>query len=502
MSSAQTVDSSRFDPSVTDVRRHVARGTIVNSAFQIGLSGLGLLQTLVAAIFVTREDFGLWAIVLTSLITLAWLKQIGVQSKYVQQSDDDQEAAFQKAFTIELSVSVAFFVLVCVLLPIYALAYGQAEMLLPGIVTAIIVPINAFEAPAWIPYRRLQYVRHRVLTAINPIVTTAVTIAAAVAGLGYWSFVVGVLAGATAGAIACVATTAYPLRLRIDRQAIREYASFSLPLFGSGVSGLIVIQGGLIVAESQVGLAGVGAIGLAVGFAAFAERVDSIVSQTIYPAVCAAANAPKLLLEAFVKSNRVALMWAMPFGTGLALFAGDLVDHILGDRWQPAVGLMAATGLIIAFGQVAFNWMVFMQAVNRTRPILMLALLELVVFVVVWVPAMIAWGLTGWAVGFAALIATQIAARGYFMNQLFAGFNVMRQLVRAITPVIPAAAAVLLLRLVAEGGRSPLRALAEVALYAAVVTASTILCERRLLLEMLGYLRIKSRGGSVKHSAA
>jgi PST family polysaccharide transporter len=339
-------------------------------------------------------------------------------------------------------------------------------------------------------------VRQRVLTAINPVVTTVVTVALAAAGTGYWCFVIGLLAGGVTGALVCTLSSPYPLRLRIDRATVREYASFSLPLFGSGVSALVVIQGGLIVANTQVGLAGIGAIGLAVGFAAFAERVDSIVSATIYPAVVAAARVPKLMFEAFVKSNRLALMWALPFGTALALFAPDLVDFVLGERWEPATGLIAATGLIVAFGQLAFNWTVFMRAVNRTGPIFVVAVLDLVVFAVVWVPAMLVWGLTGWAVGLAALTFVQIIARSWYMTRLFQRFDIPRQLVRAVAPVLPAAALILALRAVFDADRTLALAIGELALYSLLVVAFTALLERRLLREVLGYLRGRTGAAS------
>ena len=31
-----------------------------------------------------------------------------------------------------------------------------------------------------------------------------------------------------------------------------------------------------------------------------------------------------------MKSNRLAMMWGIPFGVGLALFAADLVHHVIG----------------------------------------------------------------------------------------------------------------------------------------------------------------------------
>ena len=71
---------------------------------------LGLLRRLAVAAFLTREEFGLWGILLATLITLVWLKQVGIGDKYIQQDEPDQELAFQKAFTLELALSIGYFV--------------------------------------------------------------------------------------------------------------------------------------------------------------------------------------------------------------------------------------------------------------------------------------------------------------------------------------------------------------------------------------------------------
>src|SRR5687768_6760741 len=82
------------EPAPGDLRRLTARGTIINSAFRVGLAALSLLQRLIVAAFLTAEEFGLWGIVIAAVITLAWLKEIGIADKYVQQSEPDQERAF------------------------------------------------------------------------------------------------------------------------------------------------------------------------------------------------------------------------------------------------------------------------------------------------------------------------------------------------------------------------------------------------------------------------
>ena len=486
---AEAADDSVLETGEQGLRHLAARGTIINAGFQIGLSGLGTLKRIVVAAFLTRTEFGTWGVILPIIVTLMWVKDIGVADKYIQQSEPDQEAAFQKAFTLELCVSLFFFALVGLALPVYALAYGLPEIILPGLILAFSVPISAFESPSWIAYRRLQYARQRMLTVVDPVLGLLVTIALGIAGFGYWCLVIGVVVGSVAGSIVCTVWCPYRLRLRFERGTARRYASFSWPLLAGGLTRMFVVQGSLMVANRAVGLAGIGAIGLATNIATFADRVDGIVSGTIYPAVCKVADRRDALAEAFVKSNRIALMWAMPFAAAVALFVGDFVHFVLGDRWRPAIGLMTAIALTCGFGQVAFNWAVFMRAANNTRPLFTGALVDLCVFFVVSVPSMLVFGLAGYAIGFAAATAVAIVVRGYFMNRLLKGFSVLRQLVRSIAPVIPPFALILLIRAVAPGDRSLARALSELAVYSVAAITTTYVLERRLIVELAGYLR-------------
>src|SRR4051812_20053126 len=496
----------RIDLRGRSLRQHAARGTIINSAFQVGLAGVGFLRRIIIAAFLTREEFGIWGILVTTLMTLAWLKEIGVSDKYVQQSEPDQKAAFQKAFTMEFVLSLGFFALVAAVLPIYALAYGRGDIIVPGLVLALSVPISAFESPVWIAWRRMQFVRQRVLASIDPLSTAVVTIVLGAAGAGYWSLVVGTLAGSLIGATAAVVSCPYPIRLRIDRATTREYASFSWPLFGYQLSNLAITQGMLLVAARAVGVAAVGAIALASAIAAFADRVDTIVSETIYPAVCAVADRVDLLFESFIKSNRLAMMWGLPFGVGLALFAPDLVHFVLGDQWEPAIGLIAAFGLIAGLKQVAFNWQVFMRAVGRTRPIFWSAIVNVVSFAAIIVPLVLAFGLTGYAVGNGIALLVQLAARAYFLRGLFPHFKIVRQFVRAAAPTVPAVVVVLLVRLVAGPEPNLAAAIAMFALYVIITVAATWVFERSLVTEIVGYLRgsggIRTRAEATQPSTA
>jgi O-antigen/teichoic acid export membrane protein len=442
--------AGRFDVRDGGLRRHTARGTVVNAAFLTGVSALGLLKGLVVAAFLTRADYGVWGILLVGLGTLAWLKEVGISDKYVQQAEGDQEQAFHKAFTLELMFSGALFVLMLACVPLLAMIYNQPSIVAPGLVLALIVPAISFQIPLAVFYRRMQFVRQRLLQAFDPIVAFVLTIGLAIAGAGYWSFVIGAVAGAWAAAIAAWRACPYPLR---------------------------------------VGLAGVGAIALAANIIQFAQRVDFIVTGTLYPAICAVRDRTELLFESFLKSNRLAVMWGMPFGLALALFGSDLIEFGIGERWRPALFLIQVFGVAAAVNQVGFNWDAYYRARGDTRPIAIVHLSAAAVFIAACIPLTAAEGLDGFALAMAASTLALLVGRGFFLSRLFKGFNMAQHMARALAPSVPAVGAVLLVRLAESGDRTLGLALGELALYLAVTAAATWVFERTLLREVLGYLR-------------
>jgi O-antigen/teichoic acid export membrane protein len=471
------------------LREHTARGTLINGAYLTGVYSLNLARGFIVAALLPVRDYGIWGIVAVALAVILQLKQVGIGDRYVQQAEGDQEAAFQRAFTLELGITGAFAVLMVALMPLVALAFGRWAVVAPGAVLALAPLGAALQAPVWVFYRRMDFVRQRRLQAVDPLVAFAVTVALAVAGAGYWSLVAGTVAGAWAGAAVALAACPFRLRTRFDRASAREYLSFSWPLFLAGLTPIVMAQGSVLAGAHSLGLAAVGIIVLAASIADYANRVDSILTETLYPAICALRDRTALLLEAFLKSNRLALMWGIPFGVGIALFAGDLVHHVLGHKWDGAIGLIRAFGLIAAANHVAFNWDAFYRARGETRPIAVWSLSILAAFLAVALPLLVTDGLDGFAIGMGVTTAVSLVVRALYLKRLFGGLRLLPHAARAVAPTVPGVAAILLERALSTGARTGGTAIAETLGYVLITVAATALLERGLLREVAGYLR-------------
>jgi hypothetical protein len=98
---APALAAERFDGDPVTLRARTARGTVVNGAFLVGTNGLTLIKGLAVASFLTAAEYGTWGLLMAAFTTILSLGSVGVDDKYVQQDDADQERAFEIAFTVQ-----------------------------------------------------------------------------------------------------------------------------------------------------------------------------------------------------------------------------------------------------------------------------------------------------------------------------------------------------------------------------------------------------------------
>jgi PST family polysaccharide transporter len=469
------------------LRRLTGRGAVITAAFQVGLAFVTLLRGVAVAGFVTAADYGLWGFAGLALWMAMVPRYVGVNEKYVQQDEADQELAFQRAFTVELLFALVGAVLLCALVPLFALITGHDEMVAPGLVLVLAIPAGALQFPIWAYYRAMDFRRQRLLQAAEPVVASIVVLGLAVAGAGYWSFVGGVVAGAWAGAIVALRHCIHPLALRLDRVTLRVYVGFSAPLFATAVAVLSMFGVIYLAGSAELGLAGLGAFTLAGNILTFTDKADAVITDTLYPALCAIPERSATLAEAFVKSNRLALLWAVPFGLGLSLFAADLIHFVIGDRWEEAVVLLQLLGAATAVHHIGFNWHAFYRARGHTGPIAVTAVAAIAVFVAVAPWLMSAYGTKGLGLAFLTMEVVGLSLRAVYVRRMFPEFRVLRHSLRALLPSLAVAALLLAVRSAEVGEREAWVALVELGGCTAAVLALTLVIERPLLREALGY---------------
>ncbi len=467
-----------------ELRGRTVRGGVLNALFLGGGEGLALVQGLVVTALLGPVAIGLYGIVTTTAMTLVQLRRVGIDEAFVQQSEASQEDEFQRAFSLELTLGALFSVLLLVLAPVVALAYDDSRLLGLTVAVSYLPVAFALQAPQWVFFRRMDFLRLRLLQFSIPAVTFAVTVPLAALTHSVWALVIGPAAGNAVAVVVAIRQSPYRLALRFDRSAVRRYLSFSWPIFSTAAATLFVLQGQVFAFNLSDGLAAAGFITLAATLTRYADRADQIVTTTIYPAICAVQGRLDTQREMFVKSSRATMIWALPFCAGLVLFAPALVHHVLGDDWGPAViliqGLAAAAGL----QQVGYVWSAFYRARGQPQVQAVESGVLAASFIGLAVPALFVWGADGYVVARIAGSVLLLGVRRHYVRRMFPEVELVALGLRGALPVAVAAGATLALRAWVDPGTAM-----ELVTFGLLTAALTGAVERQLLVELRGYVR-------------
>jgi O-antigen/teichoic acid export membrane protein len=476
-----------------ELRPRTARGGILNAVFLGGGEALALLQGLIVTALLGPSAIGLYGIVTTTAVTIAQLRRVGIDEAFVQQSEQHQEEEFQRAFSLELSIGLSFSALIVCLAPLVAVVYGDERLLALMLAISYLPTVFALQAPQWVFYRRMDFLRLRILQFLIPSVTFAVAVPLAAITGSIWSLIVGPFVGNAVAVVAAARLSPYRLRPRFDSVARRRYLRFSWPIFLTAFATLILLQGQVLAFDLHGGLKAAGYITLALTLTRYADRADQIATTTIYPAISAIQDRLPTLEELFVKSSRITMMWSLPFCGLLILFSPDLVSFVLGKRWEPAIALVQGLAGATALQQLGYNWFSFYRARGQSAPQAVESGALIGAFAALAVPGLFLFGTGGFIAGRVLASLAMLAVRRWYVVRLFPGQRLAALGLRALIPVGGAALAVGGIRLALWGSdRTELQAAAELVVFLGGTVGLTWLAERPLLRELALYLRARS----------
>ena len=475
---------------IRDIRTHLARGMLTNSGFQVGLFGLTALRGFAVAAFVSRSDYGLWGLIGLTLWTALGLKsQFGAGEKYIQQSEANQEEAFQRAFTMEVIFAAATLPIAAALAVAVSFASGDSRVLLPGLLLLLLVPATVLQFPIATFYRRLEFRRQRTLQSVEPIVAAAVTIGLAIAGAGYWEV-----------------CDREPGR-RLDPGSGRRTA-FALPPVVALRAGEPPSVRRLLSPAARHG--GGRAVHVLRHLSRRKCRDRRRRDRRLHPR-----RQPRAVHRpsgrhhhrdplpggvrrsgpgrAAVGDLREVKPSVVDMGGPVRSRSGALRpgSRALRSRHEVARGRPAArnhgAGHCIVH-HVGYNWAAFVKARGTTWPIAVSGVAVTAAVVGSGIPLMYSYHLIGLGIGFAIGELVALLIRAFWLHRFFMGMAILPHLLRAFAPTAIAVVPVLVLRALSGPEPSPAAAGVVVLAYAALVVGATWRLERGLLREAIGYL--------------
>ena len=287
----------------------------------------------------TPEVFGLYAILVFVITAGVRSSELGLGAALIQRRDLDPAAGLGVAFTATFGLALALGAAIAAAAPLVARWPGvSSDVTAPVRWLALLVVLSSLRMPAMVLLeRRLAYLPLTVAETADTVTFHAVAIAAAIAGAGLWSFVMGALAARAVNLVVLWGAARWRPTLRWSWRELAPVMKFGI-LFQASV--LVTIAGDAVVpifVTAWSGVTGVGFLNWAATLAFLPLQVVSIAGRVLFPALSSLQADTERFAEATARAlNRVTAV-LYPAATLLLAGADPVVRLIFGEAWLPAI---------------------------------------------------------------------------------------------------------------------------------------------------------------------
>lgn len=426
------------------------RSLVMKGASWIALARLfviliGLASTLILARLLKPEDFGLVAIASAVAAVIGSITELSLAQALVQH-DDPQDYHYDTAWTLNNVRAIFLGLLIGISAPFIAAAYGDPRLLPILLFIALITFIDGLQSPRLIVFQRnLVFWQEFALSVSEKITGFVVGVTIAVVFQNYWALILGAAAARMFRIIASYYLA--PYRPRIGFRGHKELLSFSIWLTFSKTIQMINWRADPLILGAAIQPATLGQYSMSDNLAGMPIREGlGPIRQTLFPAFSRIKNDMARLRSAYLRAQGILCLLALPIGVGFAAVAQPAVSLLLGEAWLPAVPMIQALALIMAF-EACEGYQPLAMALGQTRRIFGRELRA----VSIRLPLLVLGMMAGWQVGGEFAIAMgAIAGRGaaalinvtwnMTLIQKMAGISFVRQLAVISRPMAASAA--------------------------------------------------------------
>jgi O-antigen/teichoic acid export membrane protein len=335
-----------------DLKRQAIRGGLARLCAQAANFVLRGGSLMILARLLGPGEFGLVGMVTAFTGVLNLLRDFGLSSAAVQRTTVTKEQ-ISTLFWINLLVGALLGLLAVAMAPFIAAFYHEPRLLAVTTVLASGFLFNAAGVQhSALLQREMRFTTLSMIGVLSLIVGTAIAIAGAEAGYGYWALVAMTVSSPLVSTIGFWATTGWLPGLPQRRTGIRSMMRFGGTLTLNGLVAYVAYNAEKVLIGRFWGTDAIGIYGRAYQVVNIpTENLNSAVGEVAFSALSRLQDDPTRFRNYFLKGYSLVLAMTLPLTIACVLFADDVVAILLGPKWNDAVVIfrfLAPTILIFA----------------------------------------------------------------------------------------------------------------------------------------------------------
>ncbi|MGB6676105.1 MAG: lipopolysaccharide biosynthesis protein [Terriglobales bacterium] len=441
---------------------------------------------LIVVRMLTPADFGIVAMAMVLWAYLRYLGEFGIPQTIVTLRDLTEDELAQLN-TVALLLGLGCFGLASLLAYPLAAFFKTPQVFWVVIVTCSgLVPLGLRAVSEGLLNRDMRFRTLSLLDATTSIIAATATLVMVFLGLGYWSLVLGNLAGYAAQSVLTVA--ARPHRFAFPRlRSLRRPLLFGWHVLVSVVASSAYEKLDNVTAGRVLGQTALGVYGMAWNLANVPmEKLTTLVTTTIPTYFAAVQNEPAALRRYLRTLTETLAMATFPATIGLALAARDLIPVALGPKWNGVVVPLEILSVYVTFRSIVALLGKLLTAVGNPRFVMWNDLAALIILPTGFYVGS-HWGTQGIAWGWVAaypLVALPLYWKTFKTIEMPVG-DYLRALRPALHGTVVMVLAVTLLKSTLAAQPFLLRLILEIATGAAAYVTTLLLLHRERMMTFL-----------------
>lgn len=317
--------------------RLVAGGVAWTAGAKWATQVISWASLIALARILSQADFGIVAMAGIYFNLTNLLAEFGVGTAVLHMPELDRRALGQlHAFSVTLCSSI--FALSCLVAPLLAIFFHTQALTAVVMVGSLGFFITGFQAvPLGLLQKDLDYRRLSLADAVQAVIQAVVSVGCALLGFGYWSLVIGALAGKVTNAVLVSNWKRVPFAIprwkdirapiEMGRQTAVGRLAWSAYSYSDGV-----------IVGRFLGDAMLGAYNMAMSLAtAPADKISTLLMRTAGPLFANVQNDLALVRRYYLIFVEVLSLAVLPMMAGLVMVAPLAVPVVLKAKWMNAV---------------------------------------------------------------------------------------------------------------------------------------------------------------------
>lgn len=389
-------------------------------AFRASSRAVAFVRVAIVARILTPAEFGLFSIATLVLAFLEILTETGI-NVFLIQEEGELKNYLNTAWVVSIARGIAISLLLLLVAP-YIASFFNSPNAAPLLYLAALVPlIRGFINPSEVIYqkelafRKEFWFRFAIFSFDSLVAVLATLITKSAIGL-----IIGLVAGAILELILSFVIFSLRPVIAFEKEKLTHVINRGKWVTAGGVFEYLFYNLDNVVVGRILGSAALALYQNAYRISTLPiSEITDVFGKVTFPTYSKISSEKDRLKRAFIKTNLLIALVAIPFGILVSIFAKEIVLVVLGEAWISAAGALRILAIFGAIKAITNHPYSLFLSLKKQEYLTVTTLVGIVGLGVTIVPFVKAWGIIG--AGYSALLGTlaTVPVMFYFTLRIF-----------------------------------------------------------------------------------